>query len=428
MAEVSAAITPDLRFSSPLEYERMLRAAHERTLAGEPHPAISFAVQQSWQRSLAAGIDPDAHLPRHLHEVSEIMSLREAHILEAVMPALSQLLADTSADGRHLLVMADAAGEVLWRVGSPAVLRQADTLEFVEGADWSESGIGTNAISEAVITGSTAQLFSAEHLVRTHHEWVCTASPVRDPATGLVVGVLTVSGPLKTVSVDSVRMVKVGVRLAEELLRSRPPEVRPRPARTPTLVSLQLLGGSPMVICADGQRMPLSLRRAEILALLDSRARGWSAEELAYEVHGETGAASSIRIEMHRIRLILGSLLESGPYRLAPSAQGMSDVGQVLRLVREGQASAALDAYTGPLLERSTARAIEPLRAELTTAVGSLVRVSGRADLIERWCATEMGGSDAEAVREVGRLKGLADPGYLALCARLARLDREAGA
>jgi len=423
-----SAMPPDLRFSSPLEYERMLRAAHEKTLAGLPQPGISPAVQQSWQRSLAAGINPDAHLPRHLHEVSEIVTLRRAHILQAVMPALSELLADESADGHHLLVMTDAAGEVLWRVGSASVLRRAETLEFVEGADWSETGIGTNAISEAVVTGRTAQLFSAEHLVRTHHEWVCTASPIRDPATGLVVGVLNVSGPLNTVSVDTVRMVKVGVRLAEELLRSLPPTARPRVLGLPGLISLELLGGSPSVTGADGQRMPLSLRRAEILALLDSRPRGFTADELAYEVHGETGSAATIRIEMHRIRLILGSLLESGPYRLAPAARGASDVGRVLRLVREGQVSAALDAYIGPLLERSTARAIEPLRAELTAAVGSLVRVSGSADLIRRWCATEMGCGDVAAVRELGRLTGLADPGYLALRARLERLDREAGA
>ncbi|MFO7689549.1 MAG: transcriptional regulator [Cryobacterium sp.] len=417
-----------LRFSSPLEYERMLRAAHEKTLAGTPQPDISADVQRSWRRSLAAGINPDAHLPRHLHEVSEVVSLRRAHVLQAVMPALSELLADESVDGQHLLVMADATGEILWRVGSPNVLRRADTLEFVEGADWSETGIGTNAISEAVINGRTAQLFSAEHLVRTHHEWVCTASPIRDPATGVAVGVLTVSGPLNTVSVDSVRMVQVGVRLAEELLRTRSPEPRPLPARTPGLVALELLGGSPAVVRSDGVRLPLSLRRAEILALLDSRTRGWTADELAYEVHGETGTASTIRIEMHRIRLILGSLLESGPYRLAPAAQGMSDVRRVLRLVREGQVSAALAGYTGPLLERSTARAIEPLRAELTAAVGSLVRVSGDADLIRRWCATEMGCGDAAAVHELGRLTGLADPGYLALRARLERIDHETGA
>ncbi|MHA7298830.1 GAF domain-containing protein [Pseudarthrobacter sp. MDT3-1] len=81
-------------------------------------------------------------------------------------------------------MLTDARGEVLWRVGSPEVLRRADGLEFSEGADWSEAGIGTNAISEALVTGRPVQLFSAEHLIRTHHERACTAAPITDPLTG----------------------------------------------------------------------------------------------------------------------------------------------------------------------------------------------------------------------------------------------------
>ena len=424
-----------LRFSCPEQYEQMLRAAHERAHAGAPPPAITAAVWESWQRSLAAGIDPDRHLPRHLHEVADVVALRRGHALETVMPALSELLADESADGQHLLVLADARGEVLWRVGSRSAMRQADGLEFVEGADWSEAGVGTNAISEVVLSGRAAQLFSAEHLVRTHHEWACTASPIRDPDSGVVIGVLNVSGPLNTVTADSMRMVKCGVRLAEELLRA----ARREPARgagsvaarrslaVSSVLSLELLGESPSVLGADGSRMPLSLRRAEILALLESRERGWSADELAYAVHGETGSASAIRIEMHRIRRVLGDALESAPYRLAPSLRGSSDSARVLRLVRGGQVAAALAAYTAPLLVRSTARAIEPLRAELTNAVGASVRASGNAELLRRWCATEMGSDDRSAVPILGRLVGFADAAYLASLARLSRIDLELG-
>ncbi|MCO4276605.1 hypothetical protein NG701_19665 [Pseudarthrobacter sp. HLT3-5] len=128
---------------------------------------------QTPRRSMALGINPEQHSPAHLHDVSEARSLGADHRLASVVPALSQLLADESAAGRHLLIVTDHKGEVLWRVGSGSALRQADLLEFVEGADWSESGIGTNAISEALITGGPAQLFSAEQLVRTHHDWAC---------------------------------------------------------------------------------------------------------------------------------------------------------------------------------------------------------------------------------------------------------------
>ncbi|MCD5341428.1 hypothetical protein LR392_04185 [Arthrobacter sp. AK04] len=79
-------------------------------------------------------------------------------------------------------------------MGSREALRRADRLEFSEGADWSEAGIGTNAISEALVTGGPVQLFSAEHLVRTHHDWACTAAPITDPLTGALLGVLDVPG------------------------------------------------------------------------------------------------------------------------------------------------------------------------------------------------------------------------------------------
>ncbi|WP_242633344.1 hypothetical protein [Arthrobacter sp. S39] len=66
--------------------------------------------------------------------------------------------------------------------GSPDVLRRADRLEFSEGADWSEAGIYTSAFGEAPVTDRPVQMFSAEHMVRTHHEWAGTTAPITDPA------------------------------------------------------------------------------------------------------------------------------------------------------------------------------------------------------------------------------------------------------
>ena len=322
----------DLRFSSPAEYARILRAAHETTMSGTPDSHLSPSLIKSWQRSLALGINPDQHRPLHRHEVSEARTLSAGHRLAAVMPALSQLLADETATGRHLLIVTDHEGEVLWRVGSKQALRLADSLEFVEGADWSESGVGTNAISEALVTGAPAQLFSAEHLVRTHHDWACTASPIRDPLTGEIVGVLDVSGPFESVTPDSLRLVRCGVRLAEELLKSavvphggvgrsgqpaRRDERTVRDGGARSQLMLRLLGDAPSAAVDGGISRPLTLRRAEILALLASRDLGWSADELAYEIHGDAGTAAAIRTEMHRIRNILGDVLEANPYRFS---------------------------------------------------------------------------------------------------------------
>jgi hypothetical protein len=417
-----------LRFSDPARYARTLRRAHELVISGVPRPEIPTSLVDSWRRSMALGISPDQHSPRHLHEPSEVLQLRRDHRLQQVMPALHDLLADDSRSGRHLLVLTDASGEILWRVGSPAVLRRADQLEFLEGADWSEAGIGTNAISEALVTGGAVQLFSAEHLVRTHHEWACTAAPITDPATGRVLGVLDVSGPLDTLSSDTLRMVRCAVRVAEALLgtsdagtslgASASVRASRRPARiagqATAVESLELLGDKPAAVFADGSRAPLTLRRAEILALLDSRSQGWSAEELAYELHGDAGTPQAIRTEMFRVRSMLGGAVESNPYRLAAGLAGASDSGRVLRLLRDGLVADALEAYRAPLLSRSGALAVQLLRDQLDLAVGSAVRASGDAGLLVRWLSTDMGAFDSQAVEALGRLVGRTDPRYLA--------------
>jgi hypothetical protein len=433
MRIVPGALTKlrDLRFTAPAEYALTLRKAHEATISGNPDPSISPGIIKSWQRSLALGIDPDQPRPVHRHDVSEARSLSAGHRLAAVMPALSQLLADESSAGRHLLIVTDKQGEVLWRVGSRRALRLADSLEFVEGADWSEAGVGTNAISEALVTGGPAQLFSAEHLVRTHHDWACTAAPIRDPLTGEIVGVLDVSGPFESVTPDSLRMVRCGVRLAEELLKSAAAAAGSRLALAEhaggvrSTLMLRLLGDTPSAELDGGGRLPLTLRRAEVLALLASRTQGWSADELAYRIHGEDGAAAAIRTEMHRIRSILGHVVEPNPYRFSSGVRVVTDASVVAGLLGEGRVTEALAAYPAKLLNRSVNLTVELMRDELNEAVGASVRSSGDAPLMMQWCASDMGAADTAAAVSMASLIGARDPRYQLVRARMERVDRE---
>lgn len=430
----------DLRFSAPAEYARALRKAHEATVSGTPSPHLSPSLVKSWQRSLAMGINPDQHRPVHRHEVSEARSLSAGHRLAAVMPALSQLLADETATGRHLLIVTDHEGEVLWRVGSKQALKLADSLEFVEGADWSEAGVGTNAISEALVTGAPAQLFSAEHLVRTHHDWACTASPIRDPLTGEVLGVLDVSGPFESVTPDSLRLVRCGVRLAEELLKSAAPPVVPdrrtgkasgfassrgSDAGVQAQLMLRLLGDAPTASPDGGTHRPLTLRRAEILALLASRTQGWSADELAYEIHGDAGTASAIRTEMHRIRSLLGTVVEANPYRFSSTIRVVTDASVVAGHLRDARVAEAFAAYPAKFLNRSNNLAIGFMRDELNEAVGASVRASGDARLMLQWCTSDMGSSDTAAAALAATLMGPLDPRGQLVTARMERVERE---
>ena len=207
-------------FMDPDDRARELRVAYDKVLAGAVDPSVSGRIQSSWERSLAAGVDPDGQRPPRLHEILEIRRLRNEHPLSPYVPALAGLLADDSVAGNHIMVVASAAGEVLWRVGSRDVIRLAESLEFVEGARWSEDAVGTNAIGNAVVEGRANQVFSAEHLVRSHHNWVCSAAPVYDPETRTLLGVLDISGPYRNANPDALALVRCGAALVHEKLRN----------------------------------------------------------------------------------------------------------------------------------------------------------------------------------------------------------------
>lgn len=166
----------------PRSYAMLLSEVYDATMAGHRSPARPRGViADSWNRLLNKGIDPDHHHPPDV-DSSGLDALRHASGLFAVLDDVSRGLDSVIDGGDNILVVADARGRVLWRYGSPRVLTNADRLGFVEGAQWSESAVGTNAIGTALASHRAVQVFSAEHFLRSHHAWTCAGAPIKDPA------------------------------------------------------------------------------------------------------------------------------------------------------------------------------------------------------------------------------------------------------
>lgn len=71
------------------------------------------------------------------------------------------------------------------------------------------------------------------------------------------------------------------------------------------------------VLRIGGTEHRLTGRHSEIVAVLLAHGeRGVTAEELAHLIYGATGRAGSIRVELSRLRPLLGHRLASDPYRL----------------------------------------------------------------------------------------------------------------
>ncbi|MEU9981583.1 GAF domain-containing protein [Streptomyces sp. NPDC050856] len=204
----------------------LLKGVREAALnGGRPPLAPRADIRDSWQRMLRTGVDPDRDRRSGLLSPGELERRRNASPLAGLLPLLREGLVAVSGPDtgsvRHIMVVADADGRVLWREGSPAVLRKADGHGFEPGADWTEDTVGTNGVGTALVTRRPVQVHSAEHFVSTHHSWTCAGAPITDPRDGRLIGAVDVSGPVVTVHPATLMLVSSVARLVEAELRNR---------------------------------------------------------------------------------------------------------------------------------------------------------------------------------------------------------------
>lgn len=170
---------------------------------------------------MSLGLEPETYRRRDPLPDEEIALRRERSGLSGVVEELAQVIGDGTDRSHMLLVVTDADGIILWREGSSKVRRHADSFGFMEGAVWTEAQVGTNAIGTALAEAAPVQLFSAEHYERIQHAWYCTATPIHNPVTGDLMGVIDVSGPAFTLHPAIEMLVEATRRLAEARILRR---------------------------------------------------------------------------------------------------------------------------------------------------------------------------------------------------------------
>lgn len=206
---------------APSEAAEHRRQAWAASVKGErgafaPRPVIG----RSWQRAKRFGINPEQGTDSTLLHSDELEHRRTSTALADVMPTLHGGLGTVADASLQIMVVTDPEGRVLWREGNAGVLRRADTICLEEGAAWSEDTTGTNAIGTALSADAPVQVHSAEHFVRTLHDWTCAAAPVHDPRDGRLLGIIDVSGPDSTFHPATLALVDTVSRLAESELRT----------------------------------------------------------------------------------------------------------------------------------------------------------------------------------------------------------------
>ncbi|GAA3669123.1 transcriptional regulator [Microbacterium marinilacus] len=423
----------------------LLERAHDELIAGNlEDPRLQLVrplVRDSWGRSIARLVGAEALPPLDL-DGAELERYRAEHPLAASLPLIRQLLLPGGAeDAGVVLAVGDASGRLLWVEGDAGVRALVDGMGFSPGANWAEDRAGTAAPGTALALGRTVQIRGAEHFNRLVHPWSCTASPVRDPETRRIIGIIDVTGGDAAVSPQAQLAVDATVRAVEgELLIGRlrareevgPRRIGARRSASRRPVALGVLGRDRAVTESTGPvatpPVELGLRHSEILLMLATHPHGLTAERLAELVYG-TAAVATLRPEMVRLRRRLerdvpGLRLESRPYRLVGALE--TDAQHVLALIDRGAHRLALAAYRGDVLPDSQAPGVAELRETLRLTLRDALVAEASVDVLLHYTDSDVGADDVEALRQCLALLPPRSPRRAGLVARLERLESDA--
>ena len=261
---------PQDRLSNP-QNNRTIMAAWERFLSGDTPPpnALRCLIDDSWRRCLEVHVDPARQQAASPVNESTLHSLQHQH--RELLRAGRQVMAmarDFLAQSETIMMLTDPNGMILGVEGDPRALEAAGAIHLIAGSCWSEQVCGTNAIGTALSIGQPVQIHAAEHFCAGIKEWTCSATVIRDPYDGKILGAIDVSGLGKTFSPHSLALAVTTASRIESQLAKLEMDFRFQLLERGTAIMSSATDG---VIICDRRGFPIKANERAAAALL---ARG----------------------------------------------------------------------------------------------------------------------------------------------------------
>jgi hypothetical protein len=334
-----------------------------------------------------------------------------------VIDVLRQVVGPAVEEGEQLMAVSDADGRLLWVEGNRTAREHGARINFVEGALWDEAHAGTNAPGTALALDHEVQIFATEHFRQTVQAWTCAAAPIHDPLTGRILGVVDITGGDIVANPHSLALVRAAARACEAVLWV--------PGATPQ-ARLRALGRGEGGLRLGGDReLRLTRRHTELLIMLSLHQQVLSGAQLAELLYEDPDTnPTTLRVELTRLRRIVGDLVCSRPYRLTrPLGADYLDVAAALH---RGDLHTAVADYHGPLLPSSEAPGVSAHRRWLDTQLRAAVLAARAPALVRRW-ADGPGFHDLEVWEHLAALTPRGGPEHGVARARAGQLRAEWG-
>lgn len=386
-------------------WEAMVASARPPADAASP---LGQGVLESWRRS-SASVSPDLETAPVDDADDALHQWRRTAVADGFR-AVEPDVRGVADDGDLVAAVTDAGGRIVWTHGSRVMQRRAEQVGFVPGGHWDEASVGTNALALALRTGQPSTIYSAEHYSRAVHGWVCYSVPLREPATGAVLGVLDLS-----TTWDRAHPLAMG---AAQALGRLVTAALPRPRTDPETCELELDVLGAWHVRVRGRPLLLPRRQVEILLLLALHPEGLSLEALHARVYGDAPVGTAtLKAEVSHLRRAVGGGIGSRPYRLTVSVA--SDLQRVLRALDAGDLAAAVALAAGPLLPGSESPDVQEWRQFVDVALRSAALRSDHVDAVRSLADVQPYDEQLQQ-----HLLGLLPDGDARLPAARARVDR----
>ena len=222
----------------------ILRRAASRDPLSRP---VRDEIAASWRRVVRSGLTPERlELP---YDENRDAASRLASVAAPLVARLAEDLADT----RLSLIVTDEHGRVITRVVSDRELAaRLDRILLAPGFSYREDHAGTNGIGTALEAHKPTVVRGGEHFADALTGMACAATPVTDPRSGAVLGVVDITGfaedanPLmlpftKRAAWEIEQSLLAGITVTERVLHEEFLRARRRARRPLALVSEQTM-------------------------------------------------------------------------------------------------------------------------------------------------------------------------------------------
>lgn len=309
---------------------------HNIMLSPQHAQRIGQSILSSWQRSISAHIPKE----RTAAPLAEKTVLKGMNTLATALQYCEKELKHIAEQSSMVLAIGDIGSTIVWTAASGKMQDVAEKVHFVSGGKWSEDVVGTNALALSLKTQESCCVFSNEHYMESVHDWVCYATPIIDPYSHRVLGVVDLSTTWENHNTLGVLAVERCASIIQTALLEQQKQ------------HLYIHAFSVAQVRLNGKILVLTPRQFEILTILALCPQGMNLDNLHNALYGERKVSlGTLKAEMSQLRDLLGGLLGSRPYRLLAKVE--ADFLQVEQALDAGYLDSALKLYTGTFLPKT---------------------------------------------------------------------------